>query len=118
MATARTLLPGEVTATQVATGDPYRAPQEPPRDPAEFWVRVAERVIDRLGKGPTGHVRLLWLAVGALTAAFGAHLVGDGTVKAKASRTECLVEFLVERELARDRGEPPPPFSPLACSKQ
>lgn len=58
---------------------------------------------------------VLYLLVVVHAAAFGMHLVGDGTVRKKTDRTECLVEWLVERSVAEDRGEPKPSFSPLGC---
>ncbi len=111
-----TIRPGEMTAQQIHGGPP-----------APSWVPVVDHVLDRLpaliptvaaklGKGPGGHVVALWIVVASMAAGMALHIVGDGTLRAQLGRTECHVEWLVSREIARDRGEPPPPFSPLACS--
>jgi len=102
------------------------SPSSSPHVPA--WVPVVDHVIDRFGtsvlpaiatrikrSGPDGHIAVLWCAFGALTLGFVLHVLGDGTLRAKVDRTECHVNYLVERAIAEDRGEPPPPFSPLAC---
>jgi hypothetical protein len=118
MATAshpRTLLPGEVSHLEMQE---HAKSQQLPE-----WVTVADHVLDRLPAissklrlaGPGGHIVALWIVVGAVTVALVSHLVGDGTVRSTAKRSECLVEWLVERAVAEDRGEPPPPFSPLGC---
>ncbi len=111
-----TIRSGEMTAQQI-----HGAP------PVPSWVPVVDHVLDRLpsvipsvatklGKGPGGHVVALWIVVAAMAAGGALHIVGDGTLRAQVERTECHVEWLVSREIARDRGEAPPAFSPLACS--
>jgi hypothetical protein len=113
-----TIRPGEVTSAQL---------EHQHRPPPPEWLLVADHVIDRLPSvaaklGPLrsglgAHVAMLWIVVAVLAVGSVYHLIGDGTLRDKVERTECHVEWLVEREVARDRGEPPPPFSPLACSR-
>jgi hypothetical protein len=86
---------------------------------AREFAERAPAVAEKLGKSGGQ-----WVAIGFLTTGliglgtmFVAHLVGDGTLRAKVNRTECHVEWLVEREVAKDRGEPLPAFHPLACGR-
>ena len=120
-----TIRPGELRAEEiVGTAHPLRpnAATEPVVY-ADPWIgrltAVADHVMGQMpagsGGGRTVAIAILYLLVVVHAAAFGAHLVGDGSVKAKAARTECLVEWLVERAVADDQGKPPPPFSPLSC---
>jgi hypothetical protein len=113
--------------TQVPTGPPTQ------EKPVPAWVPVVDHVLDRLPalaatvmpavvakvkrSGPSGHIAAQWVVLGALTIAFALHVLGDGSLRSKVDRTECHVEWLVERAVAEDRGEPPPPFSPLSCSR-
>jgi hypothetical protein len=89
------------------------------------WILVADHIIDRLptvaGRlgaiklGPGGHILALWIVLGAAIVGGVMHIIGDGSLRSKVDRTECHVEWLVERAVAEDRGEPAPPFSPLGC---
>ncbi len=111
-----TIRPGEMRAEQIHGA------------PVPSWVPVVDHVLAQLpavipnvatklgGKGPGGHVVALWIVVASMAAGMALHIVGDGTLRAQLGRTECHVEWLVSREIARDRGEAPPAFSPLACS--
>ena len=64
---------------------------------------------------PGPHIAALWLVFVGLTTAFVLHMLGDGTLRDQVQRTECHVEWLVERAVAEDRGLPAPQFTPLAC---
>lgn len=117
-----TIRPGELRAEDIpSSSQSIRAEQ--PVVFADPWVgrltAVADHVIGQMpagsGGGRTVAIAVLYLLVVVHAAAFGAHLVSDGTTKAKADRTECLVEWLVERAVAEDQAKPPPPFSPLSC---
>lgn len=85
------------------------------------FIAITDYVIAKVpaagggGRGMGVAVAVLYLFVVVHAAGFVAHLVGDGTVKARAARTDCHVVWLVMRAVADDRGEPPPPFDPLAC---
>mgnify|MGYP003406262659 CR=1 FL=1 len=116
----RTLLPGEVSHLELQE----HAKAQP--EPLPGWVVIVDHVLDRLPGaaqrlgviklGPGGgHIIALWIVLGAGIVGGVVHVMGDGTLRAKVDRTECHVEWLVERAVAEDRGEPPPPFSPLAC---
>jgi hypothetical protein len=93
------------------------------------WVPIVDHVLAQL---PTvvpavagnlklspggGHIVALWIVVAAMAVGGVLHVLGDGTLRDKVDRTECHVEWLVERAVAEDRGQPPPPFSPLACDR-
>lgn len=110
-------------------------PTGPQRD-VPAWMPVVDHVLDRLPaiasglggsikkSGMGGHIVALWITVGALAVGLVVHVAGDGSLRskvdrteAKVDRTECHVEWLVERAVAEDRGEPAPPFSPLACDR-
>lgn len=111
-----TLIPG--------AGVPNRVPRETskPMKVVPEWLTVVDHIVDRLPDAsrkigatrfPGGHVLVLWVIVAALAVGFVAHVVGDGTVKAKADRTEELVEWLVRRAIAEDAGKEPPPYPVL-----
>jgi hypothetical protein len=100
--------------------------------PQPAWVPVVDHVLERLPivldrlpalatslkrSGASGHIAALWIVVAGLTVGLVVHIAGDESLRAKVDRTECHVEWLVERAVAEDRGEPPPPFSPLACGR-
>ena len=120
----KTLRPGEITAAELEGQDPKALPE---------WVAVVDHVFDRLptvaGRlsklgpiSPGGHIIALWIVVAVAICGGVFHVMGDGTLRAKVERTEakvdrteCYVEWLVERAVAEDRGEPPPPFSPQGC---
>lgn len=111
--TMRTLRPGEVS-TKDLMGPVSDEEPPPPADPVErVAVAVTREALKQLTRSTTG--RGQWAAIIALAAAFAMHIVGDGTVRANAERTECLVEWLVNRAVAEDQGQPPPQLSPLAC---
>ena len=118
---ATTIRPEELHATQL---EALAGAQQQPHVPD--WIVVADHVLERLpavvGRlgalklGPGGgHIVAIWIVLGASIVAGAVHLVGDGSLRSKVDRTECHVEWLVERAVAEDRGEPPPPFSPLGC---
>lgn len=87
----------------------------------EFADR-APAVVERVSKmGTSG----LWAAViflaasqGVQVAAFLLHLQGDGTLRNQVDRTECHVDYLVDRALATDRGDPPPQYQPRSCDRK
>lgn len=119
---------------RITQGVPHGAPTEPhatvngvvQSEHVQIAIAVAREfaagapaVVEKLGKtgGQWVAIGMLTIVVGGLSAAFGLHLLGDGTLRAKVDRTECHVEWLVEREVAKDRGEPLPAFHPLACGR-
>lgn len=108
--------PGELTVSQLEVHESTVKSGAPLPE----WVAVADHVIDRLpaitaklgGVGPGGHTLLQWVAIVALAVGLVMHVVGDGTVREEAKKTNRLVEWLVRRAIAEDNGEPPPPFDP------
>lgn len=117
----RTIRPGELTASQLEVHETTVKASEVPT-----WIMVADHVLDRLptvaGRlgalklGPGGgHIVALWIVLATGIVGGVVHVIGDGSLRAKVDRTECRVEWLVERAVAQDLGQPAPPFSPLAC---
>jgi hypothetical protein len=92
----------------------------------QLGVAVTREAFEQIGKLGQGQQRsstaALWIAVAALGivvvmlgGAFGVHLLGDESTRARTARTECHVDWLVRRAVAEDAGLPPPSFSPLEC---
>jgi hypothetical protein len=93
-------------AAKLDTLIPSGAPASPEGSPERIAAAVAREAFAQLGR--VGGSRGQWLAIGALTAAFVWHVMGDGTVREESRKTKVLVEWLVRRDLAREHNEPLP----------
>lgn len=127
MVATRTIPAGVLTAADLEedTGAPRHIPHQGSERinlgtmAEQMGIGVAREAFAQLSKPPEPGQRrgVLWLAVGFLgmlvvvqAAAFGMHVVGDGTVREEARTTKVLVVWLVRCEHARQRGEDPPQF--------